>query len=582
MNWNFDVFFKNDEDWSNAFTNLKKEIDTLSIYKGKMNDQKMFKEYHLKTSKLMNIAGAVYEYVGLAYNLNMKDNTLASKTQEVINMFDTFQQNTSWDNPEILSLGETTVFSFIDEELEPFRFGFENLFRLQKHVLSSDSEEIIANYSAISNYGDLYNALAISDSTSSTIKLEGKDVLITDGNFRSLITEAKTPEDRKLIFESAFAKYIKNRNTYAGIYSCALKSNWANAKSRKYSSSLESFLYKNNIPTVVFETLIDVTGQYTDGLKRYYNIRKKFFNLDKHHTYDRFMSMASSNKKYSYEESKELFFDSITNMPEEFIQYAHEVLKSGFVDVYEQDGKQTGAFSSGVYGYHPYILLNFDSTLDSCFTLAHEAGHSIHTLFSNSYQPQETADYVIFVAEIASTFNEHMLLDYLVKNSTSKNEKIVLLEQAINDICATFYRQSLFATYEYKAHKLVEEGKSITADTLSNIMIDLYKQYYDIDITTEYGKENVWAYIPHLTKTPFYVYQYATSFSASLKIYENIKDGKENAMENYLSLLKAGGSDYPVNIVKKAGVDLTDRDTYMAVVRRLDNLLDILEKTLNS
>ena len=291
--------------------------------------------------------------------------------------------------------------------------------------------------------------------------------------------------------------------------------------------------------------------------------------------------MSSSTRKYSYEEGKALFFASLEGMNDEFVRNQHRAVEDGYVDVYEKDGKVTGAYSSGIYGHHPYILLNYNDDLDNVFTLAHESGHSAHTLFSNEAQPYATADYAIFVAEIASTFNEHNLLDYMVANAKSKEERICLLQKAIDDILSTYYRQTLFANYEYEAFKLVEENKPVTEESLSQIMISLYKDYYDIDITKEPGKKYIWAYIPHLFNTPYYVYQYATSFSASLKIYENIKNNLPGAMENYIKMLKAGGSQYPIDIVKLAGVDLSCKEPFLAVVNRLTDLVDQLEKLIN-
>lgn len=582
MNWNLEYFYKTNDDWKKDYEEVKESLLSLASYKGKLKNQADFKAYALKLNNIMLVLGRVYSYASLGFDRNMKNDEASKLAQQARGLFNIFGRSTSWVNPELLAIGEEKVMSFIDNEpeLEQFRFEMQQLFYLQKHVLDEKGEALLANFGSISHFGELYNALAVGDSTPSKALLSTGEVEVTNGNYRALIANSKDANDRKIIFETLYKKYIDHKNTYASIYNQTLKADWANAKSRGYSSSLESFLYSNNIPTSVFTSLIEVTGKYNEGLKRYYDIRKKYFGLDTHHTYDRFLSMATSNKKFTYDEAKALFFESIKNMPAEFIDKAHDVLADGFVDVYEADGKQTGAYSSSFYGYHPFILLNFDGTLDSCFTLAHEAGHSIHSLFSAEYQPQATADYVIFVAEIASTFNEHMLLDYLIKTS-GKEEKIVLLEQAINDICSTFYRQALFANYEYEAHKLVENDQPITANSLSSIMINLYKKYYNIDIDKENGKELVWAYIPHLFKTPFYVYQYATSFSASLKLYENVKNNVPGALDNYLGLLKAGGSDYPVNIVKNAGVDLTTTDPFMAVVRRLDELLDELEKTLN-
>jgi oligoendopeptidase F len=305
--------------------------------------------------------------------------------------------------------------------------------------------------------------------------------------------------------------------------------------------------------------------------------------LDKLRTYDRFLELAKSDKEYPYEEAKTLFFNSIKHFPKDFQDKAKDVLKDGFVDVYEQPGKRTGAYSSSMPNLHPFILLNYDNTLSNVFTVAHESGHSMHSMYAQENQPSSLQNYTIFVAEIASTFNEHNLLDYIIKESNaSKNEKIALLQRAIDDIMGTFYRQTLFAIYELESHQLIENGQPITADALSKIMIDLYKEFYDIDITEEEVKEFVWAYIPHLFYTPFYVYQYATSFAASLKIYENVKNNPEKEFDNYLNLLKSGGSDYPVNQVLKAGVDLTKEDSFKAVVNRLEELVDELEVVLKS
>src|SRR5690606_11223939 len=301
---------------------------------------------------------------------------------------------------------------------------------------------------------------------------------------------------------------------------------------------------------------------------------KKALKMDEYFTYDRFLALAKSDKKYPYEEAKQLFIDALNGFPKEFVDNQLDALKDGFVDAYPQDGKRTGAYSSGFYGHHPFILLNHNDTLDSVFTLAHEAGHSAHTIFSDKAQPMPISDYTIFVAELASTFNEHALLDHLLKKSNSKEENIELLNIAIDNIYSTFYRQTLFATYEYEANKLVQEGQPINEQNLSQIMINLYKHYYDLDITKEPGKQYVWAYIPHLFYTPFYVYQYATSFSASLKIYDNVKNNQKDAFDNYIKMLKLGGSMYPVDQAKVAGADLTNKETFLAVVKRMNELLD--------
>ena len=304
--------------------------------------------------------------------------------------------------------------------------------------------------------------------------------------------------------------------------------------------------------------------------------------MEKHHSYDRFVSLAKSEKKYTYQEARQLFFKSLEKFPSDFQKKARQVSEEGFVDVYHHAGKRTGAYSSGGEGIPPFILLNFNGELEDVFTLAHESGHSVHTLYAEEAQPIMKQDYAIFVAEIASTFNEHNLLDYLMESGTlSKNDKIALLQKSIDEIMATFYRQTLFAHYEYDIAKMAEEGKPINYQVLSDEMIKLYKTYYGIDITEERVKPLVWAYIPHLFYSPFYVYQYATSFTASMLIYKNVKEGKPHAFENYISMLKSGGSTYPIDEVKLAGVDLTKKEAFLAVTDRMAELVDELEKLLN-
>ncbi len=404
--------------------------------------------------------------------------------------------------------------------------------------------------------------------------------MITSGNYRSYLADLESPEDRKLVFEVIFSQYKDHKNAYAQIYNTILQSDIARMKNRKYSSSLESYLFNNNIPLDVYHNLVAVATENTEPIKRYYELRKEYLGLEKHHTYDRFMPLETSKSKFTYKEAKDLFFKSIAHLSTDFQNKAHTALEDGYIDVYEKEGKQTGAYSWGATNEHPFILLNYDDTLNSVFTTAHEAGHSMHSLYSAETQPVATQNYTIFVAEIASTFNEHNLLDYFIKNAkATKEDKIQLLQQSIDDILGTFYRQTLFASYELKAHELAEQGTPITHETLSKIMIDLYKQFYDIEITEENGKEFVWAYIPHLFYTPFYVYQYATSFAASLKLYELVKEDPNN-IEKHINLLKSGGNDYPVFQVQKAGVDLTTKEPFKAVVNRLNSLINELEVAL--
>ena len=582
--WNLSVYYQNEKDWHNDLETLKTYIPKLASYQGKLNDFESFNEYFVLDDKATKLFYRLYGYASKASDLNLKDVEKASMKQQVLIAVTELSQKTAWANPEILSLGEEKVLDFLNRNdfLKTNIVPIKNLFRLQQHVLDKDQESLLANFGPIASIGsNLHQSVAIIDAVDEEIELDnGEKVKVTSSNYRSLIANSNSAAERKRIFEAAFKRYNDNKATFANIYNLVLQQKAANYKSRKYNSALEAALFGNNIPESVFHNLKDVAYENTSGIKKYINLRKKYLNLDEYYTYDRFIPLVKDTTKYNYETAKQLFFASLEGLDEEFVEKQKEALRDGFVDVLPSDGKRTGAYSMSLYGFHPFILLNHDETLDSVFTLAHEAGHSAHSMFSNENQPLPTSRYTIFVAEIASTFNEHVLLDYLLKNAQSKEQKIALLQSAIDGIMGTFFRQTLFATYEYEASELVRTGQPINADVLSKIMIDLYKHYYDLDITKENGKQYVWAYIPHLFHTPFYVYQYATSYSASLKIYENIKTGQKDAFENYKAMLKSGSSDFPVNQAKLAGSDLTNKDTFLAVINRFNYLVDELEKTL--
>ena len=582
--WNLSVFYPSIEAWEEDLKKLPPKIEELASFKGKLSNLESFRAFYVAEEETTKLMYRLYGYIHLSSDLNLKDTVKSAKNQQLMLLFSDLGQKTSYVSPELIRMGEEIVMSFIDSDefLRTHKFEMEKLFLQQKHVLSEDQETILANFGTSRSVpSSLYQALAIIDRQDEKITLsDGKEVTVTQSNYRAMLAETPSAEDRKLIFEAAFKRYKDNKAAFASTYNLVLQQMAANYKSRNYESALDAALFRNNIPTSVFHNLKDVAYENTSLIKRYIALRKKHLKLEKYHTYDRFMKLAKDDTKYPFETARNIFFEAIKGFSDEFVSHQKDALKDGFVDAYPQDGKRTGAYSSGLYGFHPFILLNHDDTLDSVFTLAHEAGHSAHTIFSNENQPMAIADYTIFVAEIASTFNEHILLDYLISKSTTKEQKIDLLETAIDGIMATFFRQTLFATYEYEANKLVEQGVPITYQSLSKIMIDLYKHYYDLDITEENGKEYVWAYIPHLYYTPFYVYQYATSYSASLKIYANVKQGVPHAMENYVGMLKSGGSDYPVNQAAKAGADLTNKETFMAVIDRFMSLVDQLEKVL--
>ncbi len=584
MKWKLENLYPSLDAWQEDFDFVKGAVEKAPEFNGKLADYDMFKRYFDLQREISIKAHKLYQYAALTSDLNRKDVSNAGRVQQCAHLLNELSRATAFQNPEVLALGEDVVDDFLarDESLAEYRFPLKKLFHQKPHVLDEKSETLLANYQRVTSQGSqLYGALAVADNTSKEVTLkDGTTLTITQGNFRSYLADLEDPDDREAVFKAIFSHYETHKHTYAQMYNTVLQADVAKQLARNYDSTLHSYLFGNDIPLAVYENLVSVAKENTEPIKRYYALRKKALNLKKHRTFDRFMPLAKAKSKFKYDEATKLFFDSIDHLGDDFVAKAKDALKEGYVDVFETDGKQTGAYSWSALNEHPFILLNYDDTLNSVFTLAHEAGHSMHSLFSHEAQPVATQNYTIFVAEIASTFNEHMLLDYFIRtNQGTLDDKIALLQQAIDDILGTFYRQTLFAAYEFEAHKLAETGAPITYEALSNIMIDLYKHFYDIDISEEPGKAYVWAYIPHLFNTPFYVYQYATSFAASLKLFDMVKDDPRK-IENHMRLLKAGGDDFPVEQVKKAGVDLTTKDAFMGVVKRLNDLIDELDLAL--
>lgn len=585
MKWNLENLYRSKEEYQKDFDELKEILNKLDSYKGHLHEEKSFVEYLLLSEKFNIMAGKVYQYSALQADLNLKNVENSASLNRVSALLFAASTTTSFENPEILSIGKETIMSFIDRhpEIASYRFKMENLFHLNEHILSEKEEKLISYCANLVQAGsNLYSSICTSDFEDIDVALkDGTHVKINPATYTYYLSILKEEDDRRNVFE-AFYKYYDNHKTTLGeIYKTVVNAGKANYQARGFNSILESFLFNNNIPSEVYHNLVNTASKNNSGLKKYLKLREKHLGLSSYHTYDRFLELARVNDVYDYDKAKEIFFKSIEKMPDEFIQKAHQALDEGYVDVYPSDGKRSGAYSFSVSGGHPFILLNYTHTLDDVFTLAHEAGHSIHSLFSNETQPSALQDYTIFVAEIASTFNEHMLLDYFIKSdSTSKEIKIRLLQKAIDSIVSTFYRQTLFAHYELLVSELAEKDEPINYEVLSNIMVSLYEEYYGLDITKEKYKKYVWAYIPHLFRSPFYVYQYATSFAASFKLYHDVSHNLPGATDRYLTLLKSGGSKYPIQQAKEAGIDFTKKETFMAVVNRIDELVDQLEQLL--
>ena len=583
--WDLTYFFNNEEEFESTLEKFKSYTPTLAAFKGKLSDEKELASY-LRLDKEANmLLVRCYYFASMRSDRNKKDVANAAALSKVQIAMQNYGAAVSFFSPEVLALGKEKLEDFLgrNPEFSEYSFQMDQLFREADHILTTREEELLSAFNPVNgSIRNLYSQLTVADGRPAEAKLsDGSTITVTQANWTSLIAKTPKAEDRKAIFEALYSYYDAHKSTYGEIYNLILQRQIANVKTRGYSSILESHLSGNAIPEDVFHTLVRVASTHSEPLQKYIRLRAKALGLEKHRSYDRFLHLADSHAHYTYEEAKELFYASIASFPADFQAKAKEVTKDGFVDVYPGEGKRSGAYSNGGYDMHPFILLNFVGELNDVFTLAHESGHSMHTLYAEEGQPTLKQDYTIFVAEIASTFNEHNLLDYLLnRGDLSKEDRIYLLQKAIDEIVSTFYRQTLFGHYEYLMSQKAQNGEPINYQVASDVMIDLYKQYYGIDIAEEGLKPLVWAYIPHLFHTPFYVYQYSTSFTSSMLLYERVKNKEEGAFDRYIDLLRSGGSDYPVAQVKRAGVDLTKEEPYLAVIRRMESLVDQLEKEL--
>ena len=582
MEWNLKLIYENEDLFEADLTKLEEDLKNIEGLKGKLNNESDFKKYAVYSKNLGNRLDNLYSYAHMNKDLNQKDITSSKRYQRVYSKYMDVISRLSFVEPEILKNKFDDVISWCNGDAKNLKFSMEKLFRNNKHVKNAKIEEIMSRYNESTNgYSQLYDDLLVADGKSVDVELNNGEVIkVNSANYTYYLGTLESQDDRRKVFEAYYKVYDDHKKTLASIYKGVIAGEAAEAKNRGYKSILESHLFGNNIDKKVYTNLVNVAKNNNAPLRRYYNLKKKYLGLKNIYTYDRMVKLAKSNMKYPYAEAKKIVLEADKELGSDFYNKACEATASGRVSVMPNDGKTTGAYSTSTYEKGTFILLNHTDDLNSVFTLAHEAGHSIHSLYSIEGQPAETYNYVIFVAEVASTFNEARLLDYMMKTTTDKNERIVLLQEAIDGLIATFYRQTLFADYELEAHTLYEKGEVIDEEVLSGIMKKLYKKYYGLDLEKEELKKYVWAYIPHMFHTPFYVYQYATSYSASQAIYMNVKNKKPGAFDKYIELLKSGGSDYPVELLKKAGVDLTTKEPFMAVVERLDELVTELEQEL--
>ena len=587
--WNLSDIYPNWDVWEAALKEFERKLEGYAELKGTLGEgpHRLLKAFVLEDD-LGQLSYKLWYYAGLSYDQDQRDNTANARRQRVQILFAKAEETRSWFAPELLSIPVETVRGWMGAraDLAVYRFAIERLYHQQEHVLDEKGERLLslANRFATTPH-DTHSMLSTADVKHPTITLhDGQRVTLSYGQYNALISTNRHQGDRAAAFQAFHQTYASSANTYAAIYNGVLQRDWFLAQARGYKTTLEAALHENAIPSSVVENLVATAKRGTGPLQRYHKLRKRVLGLERYHAYDQLVPLLALDRKYDYETVLDEIVESMKPLGPEYQTSVREAFDGRWIDVYENPGKRSGAYSAPVYGVHPYMLLNYNDTLDAVFTLAHELGHSMHTIQADAHQPFVYSNYTIFVAEVPSTLSEMLFFDHMLARTDDQRERVVLLQHAIDEMVGTFYRQCLFADYELEAHRLAEQGEPITADTLSGVYLDLFKAYHGDALEYDEIAQITWARVPHFFATPYYVYQYATCYASSAQLIQKITTGsveeRREGVDGFLNLLRAGGSDYPMNLLKSAGVDLSLPAPAEAVVAQLDKRVSQLEEEI--
>ena len=582
--WDLSHIYENDENWEKDFKWVSDNIPGYKNYEGTLSKSP---EHLLECLKFDNEIGIklerLYLYAMLSKDSDMKVQKYQAMDDRIKSLYAKVSTAGSFIRPELLQIPDEKLIDTIcsNDELKVYEHFIKNLIREKSHTLSKDQEKILALAGEIVSAP--YNVFSILNNAEIRFpKIEdenGRQSEISHARYYAAMY-SKNREYRKNFFGNYFTPYMNYINTYAAIFNCNLKANIFNAKARNYSSSLEASLDSNNIPVSVYKNLVGTCSENLKPLHRWAALKKKILGIDELHPYDVYVSLfpSEAGDKFDYEKGKEIVLSALKPLGDDYLSSIKTAFENRWIDVYETKYKRSGAYSSGTtFGVHPYVLLNWSNLLNDVFTLAHEMGHNMHSYYTGKTQPYPYANYTIFLAEVASTFNESLLLDYLIESTNKKEEKLFLIEKYLNNITTTFYRQVMFAEFEMWVYDQIENGTALTSDILNKNYKETYQKYWGPEMIVDKEEEHTWARIPHFYYN-FYVYQYATGYAASEVLAKKVKNEGESAVNKYLNFLKSGSSDYSINILKAAGVDMNSSEPVEATTQKMDMLLDELEK----
>ncbi len=578
--WNLNDMFADQQAWDKAYDELKAMLPEADKLKGKLSTAQAVKEaFELEDRVSMQIE-RLYVYAHMHQDEDTTNPTYQALTQKAKKLSVDVSQALSFVTPEILSLSDEELEQLLEApELQAYRFTLQEMKREKAHILTEAEEALLAQVGNLSQapqtiFGMLNNADL---KFPSIIDENGNEVELTHGRYVQFL-ESPHREVRERAFKAMYSTYARQKNTIAATLTANVNKNMFYSRVRKYPSVLEMSLYGDNIPKDVYTNLIDTIHESLPIMHRYMELRKKLLGVDELHMYDLFAPLVEEfNMDITYEQAKQIVADGLKPLGEDYLNSLNKGYNEGWIDVYENEGKRTGAYSWGAYGTHPYVLLNHKDNLNSMFTLAHEMGHALHSYYSDNALSYRDAQYTIFLAEVASTTNEALLMDYLLKKSTDPKEKMYLLTYYADQFRTTVFRQTMFAEFEMIVHARSEAGESLTPQDLSQIYYDLNVKYHGEGMTVDQDIEMEWARIPHFYNS-FYVYKYATGFSAATSFSKQILEEGQPAVDRYLGFLKSGGSDYSINILAKAGVDMSTPEPIREAMSVFESLISEMEQ----
>ena len=575
--WDLTLIYKTDAYFEKDYERVSKEINDITRYKGILVKSASNLLGYLKLSnELERKLYKLYYYANLKNDQDTTNTKYQAMLGKVKNLLTKFEELDAYAQPELMSIDYSIIEKYYEEEkeLKEYEFVLSNLFRFKKHILSKEVEEVLSSLSnSLNNSSETYELLTDSDMKFGKILDENnEEVELTESNY-SVFLHSKDRRVRKEAFNKILTTYGEYKNTISSTFAGNVDTLTTLAKLKKYDSSLEAALFSDNVDKEVYNNLIKTVKDNLDVLYKYFKLKKDFLKLDEFHLYDQYVDLVEENtKQYTFLEAKDLVIEALSVLGEDYIKNLNKAFDERWIDVYNNKGKRGGAYSSGFYDTKPYVLLNYEGTINDVSTLAHELGHSMHTYYSCLNNPYQYSSYKIFVAEVASTVNE-LLLNFHLLNKGSKEDKKYILSNLMNLFKATIYRQTMFAEFERDMHNLKEQGGVLTNEVLCDNYYKLNLDYFGPDVVVDDEIKYEWERIPHFYYN-FYVYKYAIGLSCACYIVDNILNKKEYALENYLKFLSSGGSDYPINELKIAGIDVTKKDVIESAIKMFDNFIE--------